>query len=405
MYSKYKVFFRWMLSVQLALFTSLAPLPASAEPSLSPQLLQQIIVGSMLDMAFAKLGKIHSVAEFESWLSASFNKADMVTLHERLKLVKQLPKFERLNRGIAWTDQSDRFTIVFENIFTGQVRVNDHIEWTYHRGNSLKVQLEVLERALSKSKVSLIDFVLPKAEAWIIPLTMLIVGVGLTVLVQKPSEDIIGNYYYQKRKAAWCEPREVKSSFEDSVYCKDYFAWKAANKSEVELPKSGTVPEGKALDEKVTVTPKCRTASNPDIVIDAASQDKKIVTRRTIEFGDDNKPNKVIEEVINPPSKVKVTYKLNGSGGVDVVEDGHSLYLSRLKVDQSRMDNEKFKQLDALELNLLPVIAVIKSCDEKSKATLTNAASAPGSLLATSVEQLAEKTPTSPAMNMVPTSK
>ena len=121
------------------------------------------------------------------------------------------------------------FTI--EDARTGRLRVDDRADFTYQPKNSLEVQIDVLGRALKREHASLIDWLLPEANA-IAPVVVLAASAGgkllLTGVVAAGVSFLVGNGGALIQQA-WCPGRTKKDSYFTASYCEKYFDWVEAN--------------------------------------------------------------------------------------------------------------------------------------------------------------------------------
>lgn len=357
---------------------TIQPFTIRAQTPLSAPLVNQILADLVLDQFLEEYSRLKTYSDLSEWLVKHFPSRDHGFIKKHLSGKTQLPQLERLNRGLAFTVKKEKYTLEIVNAYSGLLRFNGHYRWSYNPNSPLSVQFEVFKRALEKKRVSSIDLILPQAHAvaWVTPVIAFLVGAGLAPI----TTDIVTKLVYPWVKSYYCDSKTPQTSFQSAEFCDSYFKWKEANRPK--LPAAEPVPDSSKVVEQVELKTKCRSENDPDIVTEVESPDKLIKTRRTIKFGSGNRPTHVIEELISPPSPVRLIYTLDEKSGVVMIEskcgdeecpDNKSVFLSRKKEHASLMTTEKIKAIDNFEESLKTVIPVIEQCDAKAKAVVKKA--------------------------------
>ncbi len=342
---------RWLGYSVLVFTLTFHPYLVQAQMPLSRPVMSQILADMVLDRFLAEYSRFQTVGEYGQWLAEHFPSRDRDFIKKQLSGKRKLPKLDRLNRGLALTVEKDRYTIEIVNASRGILRFNERYTWVYNPKSSLSQQFEVFRRALERKQTSSLDLILPEAHAWawIGTVVAFLVGAGLAPITT-----------------------DVITKFADA---------------------------SKAVEE-VEVKTKCRSEGDPDIVTEVESPDKSVKTRRTIKFGSGNRPTHVIEELIHPPSDVRLVYTLDEKAGVVMVESNcgevkcpsdKAVFLSRKKEHMELMTPEKIKAIDNFDEGLKMIIPIIEQCDAKAKAVVEKAEES-ALLLKTKVEEVEKGT-------------
>jgi len=384
-------------SVLILVLTIQPTFMARAQMPLSRPLVNQIIADLVLDQFLEEYSRLKTFSDFGEWLVKHFPARDHDFIKKNLSSKRKLPKLDRLNRGLALTIEKEKYTLEIVNASLAVLRFNGLYTWTYNPNSPLRTQFEVFKRALERKRVSSIDLFLPKAHAaaWVWPIVAFFVGAGLNPVTQ----DVVTKLAYPWLKSYYCDDRTPQTSYHSAEFCDSYFKWKEANRAK--LPAAETVPDSTKAVEQVELKTKCRSADDPDIVTEVESPDKTIKTKRTIKFGSGNRPTQVIEELVKPPSELRLIYTLDEKSGIVMVEskcgangdekcpENKAVFLSRKKEHMDLMTSEKIKAIDKFEESLKTIIPVIEQCDAKAKAVVKKSEE-PGVLLSTKVKEVEE---------------
>lgn len=387
---------RWLGYSVLVFTLTFHPYLVQAQMPLSRPVMNQILADMVLDRFLAEYSRFQTVGEYGQWLAEHFPSRDRDFIKKQLSGKRKLPKLDRLNRGLALTVEKDRYTIEIVNASRGILRFNERYTWVYNPKSSLSQQFEVFRRALERKQTSSLDLILPEAHAWawIGTVVAFLVGAGLAPI----TTDVITKFVYPWLKSFYCDGKTPQTSYHTAEFCDSYFRWKDNNRPK--LPAAEPVPDASKAVEEVEVKTKCRSEGDPDIVTEVESPDKSVKTRRTIKFGSGNRPTHVIEELIHPPSDVRLVYTLDEKAGVVMVESNcgevkcpsdKAVFLSRKKEHMELMTPEKIKAIDNFDEGLKMIIPIIEQCDAKAKAVVEKAEES-ALLLKTKVEEVEKGT-------------
>lgn len=340
---------------------------------------------------FDELQRANSADKFQSSVLSLFPTRDHDFVKTATKMVKWPLKVIRLNRGFTLEQNGERISLTIENLSERRYKINDRIDWIYQRNNPLQVQAEVLSRALEKN-ASIFDFFMNRAHAGALgeAVKILFMALVLSGIVTPSINDSVMTYWRPAYKAGYCKGTPRESSFENYKYCEEYYKWEdTIRAAKITIPDAKPVAPSKATSEQVKLSYTCAPPSNEkkQMVILAEGKEElegkfhKIVSKHTIEFDKDNKPLKIMQEMVEPSTGRVTTFELNSTGSVDTISDNKGKFLSRLKQYSNLMTPEKFKQMSIDELVIPELVGFIVSCNKKADEVIA-AASAPSSLLA-----------------------
>jgi hypothetical protein len=399
---------RWFLVLQMV-WGPYLPLAAHAQTVIPEKQVLQLFVDKALDDLLPRLQSAKNATDWEELLPP-LAKKDREFARAELAKIKKAIKFKRLNRGLSYEYGGRKFTVVMEDLHTRRVRFNNGIEFVYQPNNPLKVQIEVLARALDTEHASVMDWILPKAHA-LDPFTMAVVmgiiGLLLNNALNQPLNDYFGNVLYEKYREWKCKDKTRETAYTDFTLCQKYFDWKDAVQKEQRMPDK---VEGPTIKPNTTTDLKdikklCSSATDPDYYNEAVSADNKIRNSIRVKF----KGKKVTKILFNSTSKpdwahsaqeTHLIFELDENGGLLKVIDGETNQVLAT-ADKSAIGKMTIAQLQENEDILKKVAALwdtaksfVKTCNSEN--SLSVKADLPGNLPLEDVSKTAVIPPSVP---------
>lgn len=339
--------------------------------------INQFLTDRVNNKLFSELAHVKSGQDAKKILLAQLSKQDQKSLRPYLDQIKIYPKFERLNRGFAYTFGGRKYQFVVKDILRHKFRVNDKTDWSYESGDALIDQVRVVAHNLQKDLYSRSSIFVETANAQVAAIVVgVIVGGILIPIVSKAITD----YVFPLWDTYNCQDRDP-NNYKDYMACKAYFDHQAAARPKIPTANLQT-PDTQRDLPTLEAKPKCPTKDDPDFVLEIQNQENTTKVKRTIKYGPDAKPREMEEESIIPGNRPKIVYTLNSSGQLLKVEDGAKLFLSRDPKDSDQMTASKLKEMEQYDAVISSMIGFLKFCDGKTQKDLEAASERPGSLLA-----------------------
>lgn len=407
---------RWLLSLIIAFNIPVYGRSHGQTPFVSSAVMRQMIVGEALDTFMPKLAKARVVNDLVALTGEKFSAADKKyaeTFHR-----DRLPKFERLNRGVGFWTGGKFYSVVVEDIFSGELAINS-TKFRYDRHQPLSLQVENLRKRLDTDDASFnpFSFFLPEAHAQVGLGALIlaafvgsVMGVAInntvgTVITKKINDTVA--YYDDKTRAKYCKDKNEASSFEDQNYCAAVFKLRnAVAKGQLPNAKAGAdVEEVEWKDLKLS----CQSKSWPELEVHATAKQKDgsetpidMVMKfdpKTIDKNGEFGPPVQIRSSIYGPDFKREDCKVIAFKGTDIdkvtdcnsdqtIATGDRDAISKFSIDQATKNQAK---LDEVRKRIDPSGGWIAQCNDKIQKALEAAARQPGS------SSIAEEVPMVPA--------
>jgi hypothetical protein len=327
---------RIILVFQLALGLQLYSSAVSAK-TFERAYINQAMANLGFGLVVPALNQAKNIDDLISLLPPWISKVDRDYVRKTLAGVKTIPKFERLNRGVAFTYGGKRHTVVLADIRDMSMKIDKKVSFTYQTKNALRIQMEVLGRSLEKSESasSWLPSLMPEANAFIDGgiITGVVVGFVVT-LVCATFRDVIVTAL-----TPWgCAGREPGAGYFTDKFCTPYFEWLKKNQKTPLLAVPLPDTETPTLFNS-NISGGCQSKDDPRVFLSIQDRVRKATSNVTITLDAGGTPTSAEYSFIQPNKpEQKLTFGIENTDVVTIFNKDGVRVASRRPGDLTGLD-------------------------------------------------------------------